>query len=229
MESYRTEEEQVEALKNWWDENGRTTIIALVVALGLGFSWQGWQSHKLEQAEAASVVYQGLLEAMDKYTAEASDDAVATATHLAGELKTDYAGSTYSHYAALALAKFAVDRGDLEAAKTELHWLLSDSLNQDVELVAQQRLARVLAASGETEQALKILDSTDAGKYGAAYATARGDIYLSLGENDKALQAYQQARAYSPSADTDNQPYLDMKIKHLNLQPATVIGEEDNQ
>ena len=33
MEAYRTEEEQVEALQRWWDENGRSTILAVVVAL----------------------------------------------------------------------------------------------------------------------------------------------------------------------------------------------------
>ena len=38
MEQYRTEEEQVEALKKWWEENGRSTIVAVIVALGLGFA-----------------------------------------------------------------------------------------------------------------------------------------------------------------------------------------------
>ena len=37
MESYRTEEEQVEALKRWWDENGRSTMTAVVLALVAGF------------------------------------------------------------------------------------------------------------------------------------------------------------------------------------------------
>ena len=41
MEQYRTEEEQVEALKKWWEENGRSTVVAVIVALGLGFGWQG--------------------------------------------------------------------------------------------------------------------------------------------------------------------------------------------
>ena len=33
MEEYRTEEEQVEALRRWWNENGRSTIVAIIVAL----------------------------------------------------------------------------------------------------------------------------------------------------------------------------------------------------
>ena len=37
MESYGTEEEQVEALRRWWNENGRSTIAIIVLALAGGF------------------------------------------------------------------------------------------------------------------------------------------------------------------------------------------------
>ena len=43
MESYRTEEEQVEALRRWWNENGRSTLFVIVVVLAGTFGWQGWQ------------------------------------------------------------------------------------------------------------------------------------------------------------------------------------------
>ena len=33
----RTEEEQVEALKRWWQENGKTLLLTLAVALALVF------------------------------------------------------------------------------------------------------------------------------------------------------------------------------------------------
>lgn len=227
METYRTEEEQVEALKTWWQENGRSTVVAIVVALGLGFGWQGWKSYKVEQTEMASIVYQGLLEALAAYESEGSDDSRVTAAHLAGELKTDYTGSTYSHYAALSLAKLAVENDDLDAAQTELRWVLSSGPSVDIELIAQQRLARVLAAQGDSEQALTILNNTDAGKYASGYARAKGDIYLSQGENSKALDAYKQAKALDASASGDSQVYLDMKIQHLSPEPATVIGEEE--
>ena len=46
MEEYRTEEEQVEALRRWWDENGRSTIAAIVIALSVGFGWQAWKSNE---------------------------------------------------------------------------------------------------------------------------------------------------------------------------------------
>ncbi len=60
MDAYRTEEEQVEALKAWWDENGRSIVVAIVIALAAGFGWQGWKSQQEGQAEAASDMTQDM-------------------------------------------------------------------------------------------------------------------------------------------------------------------------
>ncbi|MEW8396328.1 MAG: tetratricopeptide repeat protein, partial [Candidatus Thiodiazotropha sp.] len=40
MSEYQTEEEQVEAIKRWWKENGTSVIAGLVIGLGGIFGWQ---------------------------------------------------------------------------------------------------------------------------------------------------------------------------------------------
>ena len=65
MEEYRTEEEQVEALRNWWKENGRSIIAAIIIALSASFAWQAWQSSQEDQQENASALYQAMLRAID--------------------------------------------------------------------------------------------------------------------------------------------------------------------
>ena len=45
-DSYRTEEEQVEALKAWWRENGKSTVVAIAMAVMGVFGWQGWQKQQ---------------------------------------------------------------------------------------------------------------------------------------------------------------------------------------
>ena len=54
MDQYGTEEEQVEALKRWWDENGKLTIAAVVIALSTGFGWRAFQDYQVTQADLAS-------------------------------------------------------------------------------------------------------------------------------------------------------------------------------
>ena len=92
MESYRTEEEQVEALRRWWQENGRSTIVAIILALGVGFGYQGWKNHVETSAEGASDLYQRMLQA---FSAPAvSPEQQQLAVQLAEQLKTEYDDST---------------------------------------------------------------------------------------------------------------------------------------
>ena len=64
MEPYSTEEEQLEALRRWWNENGRSTLTAVLFAVAAGFGWQAWKANEVQQHEQASDVYQTLVQAM---------------------------------------------------------------------------------------------------------------------------------------------------------------------
>ena len=84
MEEYRTEEEQVEALRRWWQENGRSIIAAVIIALAASFSWQTWESSQEGHQEEASTVYEAMLRAIG--IGEASVNAQ-TGVNLAEQLK----------------------------------------------------------------------------------------------------------------------------------------------
>ncbi len=221
MESYRTEEEQVEALRKWWQDNAKSTIAAIVVALAGGYGWQAWQQHSTQQAEAASAVYQNLLDAVNVASAgqPLTDEQVATARHLAGQLKDQYGNSSYAQFAALQLARLAVNDNDLADAEAELRWVLTQNPQPDLQRVAQLRLARVVASQGDSDAALKML-MVDAGAYAAAYAEARGDIYLQMQQTQQALSAYQEAAELNLLAGSNNSGNLDLKLQSLQLQPA---------
>ena len=58
MSDYLTEEEQVEALKKWWRENGKAIVGGAVLGLALVGGWQAWQSYQKGEAELASAYYE---------------------------------------------------------------------------------------------------------------------------------------------------------------------------
>ena len=92
----------------------------MALAAGVWFGWQGWQDSQRASAEAASLIYQDLVEASNTANGEAlSDDSRATATHLAGQLKEEYSSSLYAQNAVLFLAKLAVEERQLEKAAAE--------------------------------------------------------------------------------------------------------------
>ncbi len=191
METYRTGEEQVEALKRWWQENGRSMVIGVVLALGLGFGWQAWQKSRDLAAENASTLYQQMLTALSLEDAQGA----APATELARTIKDEHRGSAYAQFAALHLARLAVNEGRLQDAEEELRWVLAKSTpGEDLHSIAQLRLARVMAAGGSVDPALELLVVSD-GAYSAAYAMARGDILIAADRNAEALEAFEAAAA----------------------------------
>ena len=219
MDAYRTEDEQVEALRRWWDENGRSTIVAIVVALAAGFGWQGWKDHSQGQREQASEIYQTMLQAVSE--PQPSEAQLESASALAEQLKAEHSSSTYARFAALHMAKVAVTEGDLAEAEAQLRWVLSKTDQvSDTGQIAQLRLARVLASSGKTDQALAILEQGGEGAYAASYAAARGDILFGMGRESEAREAYNNARALSDAQGmAGGNMSLDQKLESLSPVP----------
>lgn len=190
MSEHLHDEEQVEALKRWWNENGKSTIAAVVLAVCGTFGWQQYQAWDAGRASDASEVYSMMLAQFDIQAPAAQVQAM----DLAKRLKTDYESSSYARFAAMTLAAKAVEQQDLDAAEAELRWALShgDSQSEMGQLI-QLRLARVLAARGATDAALAILNA-GSNAYPAAFAIAVGDIHLAADQEQEALVAYLQAR-----------------------------------
>lgn len=207
MEIYRTDEEQVEALKEWWSENGRSVIIGLVLALAAVFGWRYWQDSTRAHAAAASVEYQTMLQRLD---AGEGREVVEIARRIIGS----YADTPYAALASLSLAQQAVDEGDLDGAGAHLRWVLENAKVGEVKQLAQVRLARVLVAQGKTDEALAQLAAVNNAAFTAMVAEARGDAYLAQGRRAEAQKAYQAALAASADVPAKQQ-VLRMKVDDL--------------
>jgi predicted negative regulator of RcsB-dependent stress response len=219
VESYRTEEEQLEALKRWWKENGRSTIIGVVLALGVGFGWQAWQKTREAAAAEASNLYQQMLSAL----AAEPQQGAGPARALAQRIKEEHRGTTYAQLAALHLARMAVNSDELADAGEELRWVLATAdKGSDLHRMAQLRLARVVAAQGEPDAALAMLENSDPA-YAASYAMARGDILLGAGRDGEALEAFERAAA-TLDADVPLPQTLRDKLEYLQAEQAAEAG-----
>jgi predicted negative regulator of RcsB-dependent stress response len=190
----RTEEEQVQALKDWWKENGKALMIGVAAAVAIVLGWQAWQSSKEQKAANASVLYQNLTEAVRLSAGGSNEDQYATARHLGEQLRADYSDTAYARYAALMLASLAVNSGELQSAVEQLDWVLAASSETDnLSRVARLRKAMLLAQQGQSEAAIALLQAADAGSYAVRYLELLGDLYADTGRLDEAVAAYDQA------------------------------------
>ena len=218
MDVYRTEEEQIEALKRWWQENGKSLLIGIVLALMAVYGYKGWENHKQSEGEAASNIYFDLMDAVSIAEQNPNDENSATINHLVAQLKTDYTNSTYAIYAALIAAKQAVVKDELTTAEQELQWALTKTeKGTSIYLITQLRLARVIFAQGgedNAKRALAVLEGPVAASHSASYEEAKGDIYVSLGRLDEARSAYLKAIADAESSGVQR-PLLQIKLNDL--------------
>ena len=60
MADHLEDDEQVEALKRWWDENGKSTMVAIALAVAGTVGWQQYQGWTVSQAERASEVWESI-------------------------------------------------------------------------------------------------------------------------------------------------------------------------
>ncbi|QKX15669.1 tetratricopeptide repeat protein [Microbulbifer sp. YPW1] len=225
MADHLTEEEQIETIKRWWKENGSGIVTGIVLALAAYFGWQWWQGKERSDAEAASNVYQGFVEAVSANEGKPDNKQLTTAQSLARELKDDYAKRIYAAQASLQLAALAVEKNDLEAAAKELQWVVDNSSDDALTLVAKRRLASVKAARGETNEALALLKGDVPPAFAALYAETRGDILVQQGDKDAARAAYQEARAQLLPEQAAGSRLLDLKIEGLGEAPQ---ADEEN-
>lgn len=221
MSEMRTEEEQVQAIKDWWKENGKSLVLGIGVALAAVVGWKGWQDRQAVEDENASVLYQNMLEATvsgitTMRNPEADTDQLATAKHLAEQLKDEYESSTYAKFAALLQARLAVDAKDYDAALAEIEWVLSHEPTAEMKLIASMRKARLLAAKGETDSALSLLNGLQAGRFQASIEELKGDLLLTKGDKNAARTAYQAADKALEQAGA--RPLLTMKLDDLAVK-----------
>lgn len=201
---YETEEQQVEALKNWWAENGRSVMLGVGIGVcGIG-GWQFWGKHKEAQAREASDGYEQTIQAL----ADGGN-----ADELAAKVKEDHKNSLYATFAALAAARAYVEKNDLASAEKELSWAVSNSPINEMALTARVRLARVRAALGKHDEAFKTLPKKIPEAFTALVEEVRGDLYVATGDAEKARAAYQAALDSDQSGGDRNA--ITMKLNEL--------------
>lgn len=207
MNVYATEEEQVEALKKWWKENGKSVIGGVLIGVAVLYGGKMWLDQRNTHAEMASAEYEAMIQ-------ELNQDRRNQAADRGAAILGQYSDTAYSDLTALAMAKIKVDENDLVAAKSHLQWAMDNSKQQGIKQVARLRMARVLHAEGNYDGALQLLNSADAGTFKAAYEELKGDIYVDKGELNSARTAYNMAlQTLEPTARSRR--YLEMKLDNI--------------
>lgn len=214
MAELRTEEEQIQAIKDWWKKNGSSLLIGIGAALAIVFGWQAWQNHQAQQRTEAANQFASLLNAFSDASDETSGETVA---FVAKTLREEYTDSAYAVYGNLILANQQMMReNNPDAAIDSLKWALEKAgENQALALVVRNRLARAQFSAGQFDDALATIDAAgSADAFDAIFSELRGDILLAQGDRDGAREAYLAARE---QGEQGRSGVLELKLADLGV------------
>ena len=221
MADHLQEEEQLEAISQWWQENRVSVIAAVVLTLGGTIGWSQYEDYISENAVAAADAYDSLLQ--ERESGEAAEELAL----ISAGLRESHAGETFADFASLQVAAAAVEAGNLVLARAELESVMASvELDSTLGQLVQLRLARVMAASGDEAGAVAILVQGGS-SFPASYAQALGDIHLAAGREAEALLAYESAQTESLALG-GQLGLVDLKVSGLSLRDAD-DSVEDSQ
>lgn len=183
MTDFKTDEEKAEDIKKWWKENGTSVVAGVALAIAGLFSWEYWQTNKIETAEAASAGYLIASREADKTVAQQQF----------ANLQKDYSSTPYASMAALQSAKLYAEEGKDQEAATALQWVIDNSSEAEYQEVARLRLARVHIAMKKYDDALALTQQEYGDGFESLLDELRGDIFAAQSKVDDARKAYERA------------------------------------
>jgi predicted negative regulator of RcsB-dependent stress response len=212
-----SDNEREEQLRRFWAENWLWVVGGIALGLGGLAGWQYWQKMKFRASEQDAAAYVAEIDALGR-------NDKAAAVKMAGELRALHPKSPYADQADLALARFAVDTRDFDEAAKRLRTVADSSRDPELRLIAQVRLARVLSEQGKHDDALKLLDVTNAGSFTPLFHEARGDVLAAKGDVAGARQAYDAALAATASVQAQAFDREFVELKRDALPAAATVA-----
>lgn len=205
MEVYSNENEQVDALRQFFANNGKFLAVGVIIGIAALGGWRFWSSHQEGSDKAASAEYQQLTSAMQ---ADKPDSLEAVATFASEN------NNTYGALASLDLAKQYVETNQLDKAITLLQSGLKDTKDANLQAVINLRLARIQLQQSQADAALSTLNNVKGDGWTAIVADIRGEALLSKGDKQGARDAW--SKGAESQASPALKQMLQMKMNNLS-------------
>jgi len=206
------EQEQVDALKAFWQQYGNLITWALVAALLAYSGITGWQWWQRDQAAKAGAMFDELDRAVN--TADVDKTA-----RVFADLKERYPRTAYAQQAGVLAAKLQFDKGKVEDARASLNWVVEHAVEDEYRTLARLRLAALMLDAKQYNDALKQLDAVPDGPFAALAADRRGDVLLAQGKKAEARAAYERAHKLMDDK-VEYRRLVDAKLTALGAAPA---------
>lgn len=208
MSVLANEQDQLDAIKLWWKNYGKMSVLVFFLGIALSYGWKMWQHSQANFNQHASLIYDQMLSSFNQHNQDAF-------IAQANSLSKDFSKTPYANMANFMLAHQAVEQGNLDKASQELKTIMDTSKDAKIRQIARVRAARILLSKHQLKEALVLLDTVDSATFLPEINEVKGDIFVAMGDAEKARASYKAALSGTPKEET-NRYLLEMKFEQLS-------------
>jgi len=204
------EDDETAKLKAWWKTNGKSVTAGLVLGLIVVVGVNYWRNYRTTQAEAASLLFEQVVVAIETKKPEQADAPGA-------RLMSEYKGTGYAAKAGLLLARLSVDKKDVASAENQLRWVIDNAADPATAMVGRLRLAELLLSEGKLDATGPLLKQVKGVAFLSRQSELQGDLAMAQGDRKAAFSAYEKALENLDSA-ANYRDIIVMKRDHARSQ-----------
>lgn len=198
------EQEQIANVKYFWRDWGKY-LLALIITIIIGYAGSSaYNWHQQSQAQSAAAIY------LDFNNALTAND-VPKALQVTDKLVAELPATEYASLASLQAAKLAFDKKNYPAAEKYLVWTKDNSKDKSLQSIAVLRLASVYIDEQKFDKAREMLKTKHYLSFDGLFYESRGDMYIAMGDLNKARDAYKEGLQKSAN-DPSTQQAIQMKL-----------------
>jgi predicted negative regulator of RcsB-dependent stress response len=202
------EQEQIDALKSWWNQYGGLVTWFLIAVLSVFIAWKAWGIYQAKQAGQASILFEEVQKAIQEKNQ-------ANVLRAVTDVQEKYSGTDYAQMATMLAAKNAFELNDLTAAKKLLMWVQEQGKTVEFKSLAKIRLAGILLDEKSYDEALKLLAGDFPSEFAGSVADRKGDILVAQNKIDEARAAYKTALEKGTVNNPDRQ-FIQLKLDGIS-------------
>jgi predicted negative regulator of RcsB-dependent stress response len=220
VDEFLSEKEQIQYIREWWQENRSYILTALIIVIGGITGNNAWKSSIIEKQLSASSLYESL-------AVEISENNLEAGEIITDQISEDYSDTVYYEKAKLAMAYFYMSQSRDEDAANSLRSILSKSSDSELSLIAEMRLAKIMLYQKKYQEVIDMLKGNTGHAFETKYSELLGDAYFGIEEFDKAEFAYMAALQNTNQAQIVDASLIQMKINDLPDNDDLSISSQD--
>jgi len=206
------EQEQIDAIKHFWNQWGNIITWVLIVILGAYAAYNGWQYWQRSQASQAALMHDEMQRSIESGDPARIERALS-------DMKDKFGGTTHASQAGLEAAKALAEKDKMAEAKAALAWVAEKGSDDGLKAVARLRLASLLMGEKAYDEALQQLAGSFPAEFVALAADRRGDVLLMQGKRAEAAAEFGKAYQGLTQSGGDYRSLVGIKLNSLGIDP----------